>query len=247
MNKEELQIHINNGLSSRKIAAKYNLPRNTITYWLNKFNLKTNYKNYNPQHIAKYKTLNWKEIQSYYDDDHTWNDIKLKFQISNSVIDKTVKAGLLKTRSISEAGKLHNKKFGVRKHSEETKRKISNIRIAYLTANPDKVPYKINHSSKKSWPEQVFENALIASGIDGWQYAYQNGIYEYDFAFIYKKIDVEIDGGTHKSEKVKKIDKRRDEFSKSQGWKVIRFEASRVKKDIIGCINELKQILQSSR
>jgi very-short-patch-repair endonuclease len=33
---------------------------------------------------------------------------------------------------------------------------------------------------------------------------YRNSIYKYDFAWLKEKIDVEIDGGTHKTEKVKK-------------------------------------------
>jgi len=101
----------------------------------------------------------------------------------------------------------------------------------------------INHSSRKSYPEQVFENALIASNITGWTYAFRNGIYEYDFAFVDKKIDVEVDGGTHTSEKIKKIDARRDIFSKSQGWTIVRFTAKEVKANVIKCIEELKKYL----
>ena len=185
----------------------------------------------------------WNAIQKFHDEGKTWNDITIKFGVKSKAIANAVKRGRLITRNKSDAIKLHNSKFGAPKHSEATKKKISESRIKYLFANPDKVPYRINHSSKKSYPEQVFETALISSGIDGWEYAFQNGIYEYDFAFVEKKIDVEIDGGTHKLEKVKRIDARRDDFSKSQGWRVVRFEASRVKKDVIGCINELKQIL----
>lgn len=44
------------------------------------------------------------------------------------------------------------------KHSEETKRKISEIRKKFLLEHPDKVPYKLNHSSKQSYPEKFFEN-----------------------------------------------------------------------------------------
>ena len=131
-----------------------------------------------------------------------------------------------------------------RHHTQETRDKLSKIRIKFLEENPDKVPYLINHSSNKSWPEEVFENALKSSGITGWETRYRNGIYQYDFAFPKLKIDVEVDGGTHKQEKVIKIDERRDKWSKSQGWKVIRFEAERVKKDVIGCINELKNYLE---
>jgi very-short-patch-repair endonuclease len=190
--------------------------------------------------------FDWEKIQNYYNDGSSLEKTMIFFDIkSKQTFYKAINRGVFKSRNLSESSKLSYRRTGKRFHSEETKKKISNRRIAYLTANPDKVPYKINHSSKKSWPEQVFENALIASGISGWTYRYQNGIYEYDFAFLEKKIDVEIDGGTHKSEKVKKIDKRRDEFSKSRGWKVIRFEASRIKKDVVGCINELKNFLQS--
>ena len=80
-------------------------------------------------------------------------------------------------------------------------------------------------------------------GITGWVSRYRHSIYEYDFAWIKEKIDVEIDGSTHKTEKVKKIDSRRDEFSRQNGWLVVRFEAERVKKDVIGCLNELKTII----
>lgn len=130
-----------------------------------------------------------------------------------------------------------------RKHTEESKKKISEARLKFLTENPDKVPYKMNHSSKKSYLEILFENALIASNIIGWEYGFQHGIYEYDFAFIKEKIDVEIDGGTHNSEKVKKIDARRDAFSISKGWQVIRFTDKEVKTNIIECINKLKILL----
>lgn len=156
-----------------------------------------------------------------------------------------INRGQFVSRNLSKAAKIGHVKTGKRYHTADAKKKISDSRIKYLMEHPDKVPYLINHSANKSWPEQVFENALISSGITGWKSRFRNGIYEYDFAFPQQKIDIEIDGGTHKLEKVKLIDARRDAFSKSQGWKVIRFEAYRVKKDVVGCINELKQILQS--
>jgi very-short-patch-repair endonuclease len=109
--------------------------------------------------------------------------------------------------------------------------------------HPDQVPYRLNHSSKKSYPEIVFENALKSSGITGWEYNYQNSIYSYDFAWPKEKIDVEIDGGTHLSKKVLEIDKRRDIFSKSCGWQVVRFTAKEVKDDVVGCLEKLKEFL----
>jgi very-short-patch-repair endonuclease len=130
-----------------------------------------------------------------------------------------------------------------RKQSEETKKQISKSRTAFLVEHPDQVPYLLNHSSKMSYPEKVFMNALKENGITGWIYNFQNSIYSYDFAFTELKIDVEIDGSTHNTEKVKKIDERRDKFSEQEGWKVIRFSAKRVKENVTSCIKELNEYL----
>jgi very-short-patch-repair endonuclease len=127
--------------------------------------------------------------------------------------------------------------------SDVDKKRISETRLKYLIDHPDKVPYKLNHSSKMSYPEEVFRNALVSMNITGWTYNYQNSIYSYDFAFISLKIDVEIDGGTHLTDKVKLIDERRDKFSQENGWKVIRFTAKEVKRDVMKCINHLNTFL----
>jgi very-short-patch-repair endonuclease len=136
-------------------------------------------------------------------------------------------------------------KAGINKNfhwSEKDKKRISEERIKYLTEHPDKVPYKLNHSSKMSYPELIFKNALESVKITGWTYNYQNGIYSYDFAFPELKIDVEIDGGTHSQEQVKKIDERRDKFSNENGWQVIRFTAKNVKENVLKCINQINLI-----
>jgi len=189
--------------------------------------------------------FNWYEIQKYYDMGHSYTEVKKHFNISPTALYRARLRKLFKPRTHKDAMNVRVKNHGpsVKKHSEKTKKKLSDIRIKFLTENPDKVPYVINHSSKKSWPEEVFENALKSFGIKGWIYKHRHGIYEYDFAFLDLKLDVEVDGGTHKTEKVKKIDKRRDEFSRQQGWKVLRFDAERVKKNVVDCIEELKKVL----
>lgn len=126
------------------------------------------------------------------------------------------------------------------KWSDEDRKRISNARIKYLIEHPDKVPYKLNHSSNMSYPEKIFKNALESANIGGWVYNYQNSIYSYDFAFPEFKIDVEIDGNTHTLEKVKKIDERRDKFSNENGWIVIRFTTKEVKENVIQCIKKLQ-------
>ena len=91
----------------------------------------------------------------------------------------------------------------------------------------------------RSIPENIFKNALESMNITGWTYNYQNSIYAYDFAFPELKIDIEIDGNTHTQEKVKRIDERRDLFSKENGWQVIRFTAQEVKENVLKCINQI--------
>jgi very-short-patch-repair endonuclease len=115
-----------------------------------------------------------------------------------------------------------------RKVSDETRLKISKSRRAYLEKNPDQVPYRLYHSTKISRPEKVILDLLNEYKIEGWVYNAPFSIYSLDFAFPYLKIDIEIDGNTHKQEKVKKIDDRRDKFLIDNGWKVFRFTAKEV-------------------
>ena len=74
-----------------------------------------------------------------------------------------------------------HERTGPRFHSQETKDLISQIRIAYLQANPDKVPWKLNHSSKQSYPEKYFEDVFKNEGMKLEPYL-PLGIYELDFA-----------------------------------------------------------------
>jgi len=123
--------------------------------------------------------------------------------------------------------------------SEETKKKISISRIKYLKENPDKVPYLLNHSSKISYPEETIIKYLNLYNIKGWIFQMQFSIYKLDFAFPEYKLDVEIDGATHNTEKVKKIDARRDLFLAENGWRVLRITAKEVKNNVYECINKI--------
>jgi hypothetical protein len=49
---------------------------------------------------------NWKEIQEFYDDKHTFRDVQEKYKISSHSLAKCIKLGYLKTRSSSETAKL---------------------------------------------------------------------------------------------------------------------------------------------
>jgi len=192
-----------------------------------------------------HKNHDWKKIQLEYDSGKTTEEVRALFSVSTRGIRWGTVNGKLKTRPKSIRTKMSLVKFP-RKHTEETKKKLSKIQTEFLLKHPKRVPYRMAHSSKQSYPEKVFEDALKRHGIAGWEMAYPMSIYEYDFAFVDKKVDVEVDGGTHTQPNVIKIDKRRDDWSKSNGWKVIRFSAKRVKENVDECINELKHFMEPS-
>lgn len=134
-----------------------------------------------------------------------------------------------KKNSIKYRGE--NSSFYGKKHSEETKEKISKSRTKYLEENPDKVPYKLNHYSKgPSYPELYWKRVFDGYNID-YEEQYPIGLYQLDFAILDKKIDIEIDGEQHYlDERVIKSDKKRTLYLESLGWAVIRIRWSEYKK-----------------
>ena len=115
------------------------------------------------------------------------------------------------------------------KHSQETKDKISNSRKKYLEEHPDKIPFKLNHSSKKSYPEQHFEELFKNENIPLF-YHKQVDRYELDFYNENLMKYVEIDGEQHYSEYMIKHDNERTEYLKQKGWEGIRIRWSEYKK-----------------
>ena len=128
--------------------------------------------------------------------------------------------------------------------SKTTKDKISVSMKKYFDENPGMIPYLVYHSSKESYPEKVFREALQRNNIVGWTYNYPILRYALDFAFIEEKIDVEIDGSTHNDPDVSVKDSIRNEKLTQLGWKVIRFTAKDVKSDVQRLIDILKKELK---
>jgi very-short-patch-repair endonuclease len=123
--------------------------------------------------------------------------------------------------------------------SDETKKKISTSRKKFLDENPGSIPYLLNHSSKESYPEKLFRLKLEKENIIGWIQEYPILRYSLDFAFIDKKINIEIDGGTHKINTVLKKDMERDLILKEMGWKIIRIDANTIKNNIDDVFNSI--------
>lgn len=127
-------------------------------------------------------------------------------------------------KKISEAAKK-------RKHTEETKKKISEKRIKFLQENPHMVPYKLNHySNGRSYPEEYWKNVLDTENLI-YEEQYSIGSYQLDFAFLDSKIDLEIDGDQHYlDQRIVESDIRRNEYLQKLGWKVVRVKWSEFQK-----------------
>lgn len=117
----------------------------------------------------------------------------------------------------------------VHAQTEESRKRISESRKRYIEEHPDQVPFKLNHSSKKSYPEKYFEELFIKENIP-LQYHLQVSRYELDFYNKDLMKYIEIDGNQHYSQYMIKHDKERDEFLKQLGWIGMRICWSEYKK-----------------
>jgi len=192
--------------------------------------------------------FDWLTIQSFYNEGHSSADTARHFGISVSSITRSYARGEFKYRSKIEARRLSTINHP-QKHSEAAKKKISERRIAYLTKNPDKVPYLLNHYSKgASYPEKYFEKAFREAGLD-LKMQQQVGLYSLDFCDPLRRIDIEIDGNQHYCDmRIVESDKRRTKFLEEQGWMVVRIRWSDYMKMSLGDRRILlQQIVETCR
>ena len=126
------------------------------------------------------------------------------------------------SETLSNYYETHNSSWQGKRHSDETKRKISESRKQYLLKFPDQVPYKLNHSSKESYPEKYFTEVFEKEGLALHKEYYCLGYYLY-FCDVAKKIDIEIDGEQHYLDsKIVEHDVVRTATLEAAGWTVFR-------------------------
>jgi very-short-patch-repair endonuclease len=125
--------------------------------------------------------------------------------------------------------------------SEETKIKISKARIEYFKNNPNIHPYK--NINKESYPEKCFRECLEKNNIKGWIQELRIFMYSIDFAFPEFKMAVEIDGRFHEFPDIKEKDEKRTKYLNSLGWRVIRFPAKLINKEVYQCVNMVLETL----
>lgn len=138
--------------------------------------------------------------------------------------------------------------FKGKHHSVESKQKLSMKMKQYLLDNPEKVPYKLNHHSKQSYPEkyfrEVFDNDdLLKNAIS----EYRVKLYSLDFAFPDIKFYIEIDGEQHYTDsRIFEHDKKRNLELEEMGWKSIRIRWSEYNKKSLEEKQEIIKYIKES-
>lgn len=128
-------------------------------------------------------------------------------------------------KKISEKNKGKNNPFYGKTVSNEKRKQISNsMKIAHAEgrANNWQDSKKYNNSS---YPELFFEK-VIKNEFNDKNYIreFRVGPYAIDFAWVDKKLAIEIDGKQHEYPEHQQRDIRKDEFLESEGWKILRIK-----------------------
>lgn len=187
-----------------------------------------------------------KHIVEDYENGLSLGDICRKYKIpSKTYVSKYILSG--NTRSISEANKIAHKKYAESfKHSDETKQRMREKRLAWIKANPEKTAWRLKNMS---YPEKCFQKILEDNGLDKQYLIYREySVFPYfiDFAFIDEKIAIEIDGSQHLEEDRRKKDAEKDALLISNGWRIIRITATEVIHCRKNVLNSLMNVLSDN-
>lgn len=152
----------------------------------------------------------------------------------------------VKQQSIAMSNRVSS--FKGKHHSKESKQKLSMKLKQYLLDNPEKVPYKLNHHSKQSYPEKYFReffdsDDLLKNAIS----EYRVKLYSLDFAFPDIKFYIEIDGEQHYTDpRIIEHDKKRNLELEKMGWKSIRIRWSEYNKKSLEEKQEIIKYIKTS-
>lgn len=131
--------------------------------------------------------------------------------------------------SLSNYYKTHDSVWKGKHLPEEMRKNIGRGVKKFLIEHPEMVPYKRNHSSNESYPEDYFTKLFINNGIHLVK-QYPVHSYHLDFCEPNKLIDIEIDGDQHYLDsKIIKHDIIRTKYLEDNGWIVYRIRWSEFK------------------
>lgn len=169
-------------------------------------------------------------IKDYVENFLSIRDLKSKYNIKSGTYLVNLLKG--KIRNLSESNKVAHKRYPERyKHTEESKSKLREKRLAFMKAHPEQTAWR---QKNMSYPEEMFLKFLNERGYaDKFLIQREYSIFPYfiDFAFVDLKIAIEIDGSQHLLQERKAKDELKDALLIENGWRVIRIAESSVKED----------------
>jgi len=157
---------------------------------------------------------------------------------------------LKKVKRIVEIGKIKDRKiiedligYEFKKRDIETREKEKNdkwsISLAIMESLGDLFIYK------KTPIEKYMANAIINTNFPIVEEQYKIGTKIVDFAYLDQKLAIECDGYKwHKQDKEQiENDLERDKYLAKKGWRVLHFSGVQIRRNIEGCIKEIKEAL----
>lgn len=154
-------------------------------------------------------------------------------------VKRIVEAGEIKDRKIVEdviRYEFKKRRIGVREKEKNNKLSINSVVMTFL---------KDLSSYKKTSIKEHMANAMINTKLPIAEGQYKIGTKIVDFAFPKQKLVVECDGYKwHRYDKEQiEGDIKRDAYLAKRGWRVLHFSGVQVRRNIEGCIEEIKRAL----
>lgn len=154
-------------------------------------------------------------------------------------VKRIIKIGKIKDRKIIENIISYEfKKRNIETREKEKNDKLS-ISLAIMESLGDLLIYK------NTPIERYMANAMSNVDLPIVEEQYKVGTKRVDFAYPEQKLAVECDGYKwHKQDK-EQIEKdiERDKYLAKKGWRVLHFSGVQIRRNIKGCINEIKEAL----
>ncbi len=156
---------------------------------------------------------------------------------------------LKKVTKIAKLGNIRDRKnieniidYEFRRRKIETKRKEEDDRLSIRIGIADF--FQDTLIGKRTSIEKCMTNAMANAKIMADE-QFKIGTKIVAFAYVKKKLAIECDGYKwHKQDKEQmEKDMERDMYLGKRGWRVLHFSGSHIRRDIEGCINEIKKAL----
>lgn len=154
-------------------------------------------------------------------------------------VKRIVEIGNIKDRKIIEniIGYEFNKR-DIETREKEKNDKLS-ISLAIMESLGDLFIYE------KTPIEKYMANAMLNTNLPIVEEQYKIGTKMVDFAYLEQKLAIECDGYKwHKQDK-EQIEKdiERDKYLAKKGWRVLHFSGVQIRRNIEGCIKEIREAL----